>query len=252
VLTLEFLDYDKNLVGTDTITIVSTYGALHFLTDLPAVTVPEAGTALLRVKLDGPPVGNVTATVNRISGDGDLAVTSGGILTFTAANWNIYRTVVFVAAEDPDAANGQATFRLHGIASGPGPTIEDKDVVATEADNDQLVFVTDLPAVMVPEGGTAPFRVKLAAQPLATVTVSVFRLSGDTDIAVQSGGVLQFTTSNWNTYQIVTLAAALDPDTIVGQATIRVQATAGATMPPLDLTAREGELNTAVKQWREY
>jgi len=239
-VTLEFLNYDKNLVGTDSITIIAPPATLHFVTDMTSVTISEGGTALLRLKLDGLPVGATTVTVSRIGGDSDITVTSGGTLIFTPSNWNTYRTVRLAAAEDADAANGQAMIRLHGTALGPLQSIEDKNLTATEADNDELLFVTDVPAATVPEGGSAQLRVKLTAQPLGTVTVSVSRVSGDSDLAVTSGGTLTFTPSNWNIYQAVTLTAAEDPDAANGQATFRVHAI-GLSIADKDAVATEAD-----------
>ncbi|MBM4094414.1 MAG: hypothetical protein FJ276_34150, partial [Planctomycetes bacterium] len=79
-------------------------------------------------------------------------------------------------------------------------------------DKAPVTLVTSASVVSVPEGGTNTFQVKLPAQPAGSVTVAVSRISGDSDITVQSGASLTFTTNNWNTYQTVTLAAANDGD----------------------------------------
>ena len=66
-------------------------------------------------------------------------------------------------------------------------------------------ILTSANAVTVPEGGTANFQVKLNTAPLNPTTVTVSRVSGDTNITVLSGGLLMFNDSNWNTNQTVTL-----------------------------------------------
>ena len=104
-----------------------------------------------------------------------------------------------------------------------------------------LSFVTTTDSVSVPEAGTAEFGVKLSAQPSETVTASVSRVSGDTDISVKAGSMLTFTTSNWSAYQLVTLAATEDADSENGSATIRIHATSGPSVPDKDVTATEGE-----------
>jgi len=221
-----------------------------FVTDLSAVTVPEGGTAQFRVKLNLQTSATVTVSVSRVSGDSDITVQSGGTLTFTTANWDTDQAVTLAAAQDADMSNGQATIRLHTIS---GPSVPDKDVVATESDDDGAVeFVTDIAMVWILEGGTGQFQVKLDRQPATTATVSVSRVSGDSDITVQSGANLTFTTTNWSTYQTVALAAAPDPDTFSGQAIIRVHLVSGATAPDKDVVARELEPSTAVKRWRLY
>ena len=86
-------------------------------------------------------------------------------------------------------------------------------------------------AVSVPEGGTQSFNVRLSTQPSGNVTVSAARTAGDADITVSAGGSRTFTTSNWNTTQSVTLAAAQDADQSPGQATITVSATGYPSVP---------------------
>lgn len=83
---------------------------------------------------------------------------------------------------------------------------------------------TSVDSVTVPEGGTATFGVKLSKAPASTVSVSVSRLSGDTDITVQSGATLSFGPSDYGTFKTVTLAAAQDADTTNGAAVIRCSA----------------------------
>ena len=50
-----------------------------------------------------------------------------------------------------------------------------------------------------------PSRSSSTTAPLNPTTVTVSRVSGDTNITVQSGGLLVFNASNWNTNQTVTL-----------------------------------------------
>ena len=103
------------------------------LTSTNAVTVPEGGTATFQVKLNTAPVSPTTVTVSRVSGDTNISVQSGGSLVFNAGNWNIYQTVTLGATEDADEVNGSAIIRC----SAPG--LANKDVTATEQDNDGVV-----------------------------------------------------------------------------------------------------------------
>jgi hypothetical protein len=204
--------------------------SLNFDTDTDEVSIPEGGTAAFQVKLSAQPSSDVTATISRVSGDSDITVQSGSTLTFTAANWDIYQTVTLEASEDMDAENGEAAIRI----SSPG--IPDKDIKAIEIENDSLNFDTDTDEVSIPEGGTAAFKVKLSAQPSSDVTVTISWVSGDSDIAVQSGSTLTFTAANWDAYQTVTLEASEDSDTVDGDATIRISASG---IPDKDIIASE-------------
>jgi len=65
-------------------------------------------------------------------------------------------------------------------------------------------ILTDKKLVYVPRGGTAVFKVKLAAQPASDTVVSVARVAGIPEITVAAGSSLTFTPGNWDTYQAVT------------------------------------------------
>jgi hypothetical protein len=222
-------------------------GTLFFAVDADTLDVPEAGTAAFHVRLTSQPPGDVQVAVTRAAGDGDITVQSGASFTFTASNWSTDQTVTLAAAADVGVDNGTATILVRAVS---GPAVPDATVVAREADDDQLFFVLDSDTVVVGEGGTAQFRVRLGNRPAASVSVSVSRAGGDTDLVVQAGAALTFTVSNWSSYQAVTLAALDDDDSRDGVATIRVRATAGAVVGDAALVAREddddaGDYNTA-------
>jgi len=107
-----------------------------------------------------------------------------------------------------------------------------------------LIVVTDAATAAVPEGGTAPLGVKLSENPGSAVTVTVARITGDTNITVQAGGTLSFNSTNWNAYQNVTLAAAEDADDIEDSAQIQCS---GPLMRSVLVTVTEidNELNHA-------
>jgi subtilisin family serine protease len=131
---------------------------------------------------------------------------------------------------------GPYTIRVQGfnVAHGPQPYAL---VISGGIQIAPVDFITNTDSILVLEGGTATFQVKLSAQPSATVNASVAWFSGDTDITVQSGSSLTFTTANWNTYQPVTLRAAEDADMDNGTATIRISASGVSNTK--DVTATE-------------
>jgi hypothetical protein len=85
-------------------------------------------------------------------------------------------------------------------------------------------FLLSTRSVMVPEGQTATFTVALAIDPLGTVEVAVAVVSGDPDIAIHSGALLIFDSSNYSQPQRVTVAAAEDEDRLEDVAGIRISA----------------------------
>ncbi|MEO5803236.1 MAG: hypothetical protein ABIR24_06875, partial [Verrucomicrobiota bacterium] len=74
----------------------------------------------------------------------------------------------------------------------------------------------------VGEGSTTNFAVSLAIQPTTNVVVKIARINGDADLDVSAGGVLTFTPANWNVPQTVSILAAVDADTLNGQATFAI------------------------------
>ncbi|MEU8006702.1 glycoside hydrolase family 48 protein [Catellatospora sp. NPDC049111] len=207
-----------------------------------SVSVPEGGTATYAVRLSAQPSSNVTVSTTAGSGDANLTVSSGASLTFTSSNWNTNQIVTLAAAEDSDTSNGTRPFTV--AASG----LTSVTVNATEADNDSVTpqsLVVSSTGVSVPEGGTATYTVRLAAQPSGNVTVTNTAGSGDTSITVSSGASLTFTTSNWSTPQTVTLAAAEDSDTTNGTRPITV---ASSGLTSVTVTATEADNDTTTTQ----
>ncbi|MHC4112359.1 MAG: S8 family serine peptidase, partial [Planctomycetota bacterium] len=92
--------------------------------------------------------------------------------------------------------------------------------------------------VVVPEGSTGSFMVSLGSDPQGPVTVTVSYHSGDADISVLSGGILNFDSNNFNAGQMVELTAAEDEDFINGSAKIVISA---AGFPTAKITAVESD-----------
>ena len=190
---------------------------LQFDVDATLVNVPENSTAVFHVKLNAQPSGDVAVSVSRIGGDSDISIQSGSTLVFSPSDWNLYKTVTLSAAVDADAANGEASIQISA------PYIMSRTILAKELDSDHLNFETDSSSVSISEGGTASFQVRLNLQPSSDITVSIARVSGDSDITVQSGGIVSFTPSDYG-YKTVVLAAAEDTDVLNGSAIIRISA----------------------------
>ncbi|MBI5835025.1 MAG: hypothetical protein HZB16_22200 [Armatimonadetes bacterium] len=92
-------------------------------------------------------------------------------------------------------------------------------MAAAEVDDD-LRLVTSASNLLVPEGGTRPLRVSLNGPPASDVSVTVARLSGDTDL--RASATLVFTPADWYKARVVTVSALDDTDAINGTAALRV------------------------------
>lgn len=181
------------------------------------LTVPEGGTASFGVKLSQKPSSSITVTVSRVNGDSDITVQSGESLIFTPSNWNHNQTVSIKTLADIDTENGEATIRLSAVG------MVNKDITVIEQDTSVLSFITDIEEVEVPKGGNAFFEVKLSHQPSSDVVVTISRSSGNNDIFVKSGNNLNFTTSDWNSYKMVTLRANQNPISTTEEAIIEIK-----------------------------
>ena len=76
--------------------------------------------------------------------------------------------------------------------------------------------------VRVREGGEGRFFVRLSSAPTTTVVVAVARSAGTADLTVTGGATLTFKPSNWNGWQVVTLAAGEDENASDEAATLQL------------------------------
>jgi hypothetical protein len=72
----------------------------------------ENGEGRFFVRLEHAPAAATTVTVSRTSGDASLSVQGAGTLVFTPVNWSAWQPVTISAADDGDADDGEATFRV--------------------------------------------------------------------------------------------------------------------------------------------
>ena len=203
--------------------------------ELSELSVEEGKRETYTAVLAALPGARVTVTVVRESGgDEDLVVTPRTLI-FTTANWDRPRTLTVVAAADADGANGAATFTHTAVGGKYDGTASDVDddmnpakvqLQVTEIDDDPPFVFSD-GDVQVQEGRSAPWTVRLSAQPSERVTVNVTRAQGgDEDLSV-TPATLTFTTADWSVPQTLTVAAAPDDDLAAGEATFVHTASGG-------------------------
>jgi hypothetical protein len=113
--------------------------AKYFLFSTWPFSVLEGGTTTFTVALAEPPSETVEVTVAHYSGDQDITVASGGLLSFDTSNYSVPQTFTLSAAEDIDNLNGIARIRI-------STPILFAEVKVTESDNEPYVgilFVDD-------------------------------------------------------------------------------------------------------------
>lgn len=190
-------------------------------------TVTEGSTRVYKLSLASEPypsTGTVTVGINVPMGTDVTASTDE--LTFTKDDWDTEKPVTLTASEDADAVNDDFTI-THTVSGADytGVSTPTLDVRIEDNDTANLVISeTSIPVTETNADITETYTVKLATQPTANVTVTLSSNNSDVEIDDTS---LDFTTSNWNTAQTVTLTIKADDDAADESATITHTASGG-------------------------
>ena len=223
-----------------------------------SLTPNEGETNTYAVTLNSQPAGPVTITPS-LSGDSGAVSLSPASLTFTTTNWDTVQMVSVTAVEDANDLNETVTVS-HSV-SGYGTIIAADSVTVMVTDNDG---VTVAPTSLTPsEGETNTYILALNSQPAGPVTITP-SLSGDSGAVSLSPASLTFTTTNWDTAQMVSVTAVEDANdlnetvtvshsvsgygaiTAAAPVTVMVTDNDGVTVAPTSLTPSEGEANTYI------
>ena len=186
----------------------------------------DATGASYTVVLTSQPAGDVTIA---ISGHADTDLTLSGttltnnVLTFTDQNWGTAQTVTVTAAEDGDADQDADVTLVHSVSSTADSdydALANQSVTVSITENDAVGVNINPTTLTVTEGDATgvSYTVVLTSQPAGDVTVTVSDHSG-TDLTLSGTGlsgddVLTFTTTTWETAQMVTVKAAEDEDAV--------------------------------------
>ena len=214
---------DGNATKTYTV-VVTRESERELVVSATRLTVDEGGTGTFKVKLASQPDATVTVSVSSPD-TGAVAITGGGSLSFTTANWQTEQTVTLSGVQDSDSRQESISVTL--LASGGGYGGREASVLVTVLDDEapEPGLVLSPTTLTVDEGGSGTFTVKLATQPTAGVTVSV--RSSRNSIATVSPGSLTFTTSNWSNERTVTVNGVEDADFLNESANITLRGSGG-------------------------
>ncbi|MBF2755973.1 MAG: hypothetical protein ISN29_12070, partial [Gammaproteobacteria bacterium AqS3] len=149
-------------------------------------------------------------------------------LTFTTSDWQTAQTVTVSAAQDADFVDDEATIRLTASGGGYDSASRSVMVKVTDDDDASASLTLSTTSLNIAEDGEATFTVRLASEPSAAVKVTLKQPDdSDNDDVTFSPKSLDFTTSNWNMIQTVTVNAEDDEDAVVDTATINLTASGG-------------------------
>lgn len=174
-------------------------------------TTEAGGTAQFTVVLGAEPVSLLTIDLASDNPAEGLADT--GQLMFDNVNWNTPQ-IVTITGQDDLVADGDVAYTIVlDPVSGADPNfagIDPADVSVTNNDN-EVPGVTVNPTsglVTSESGGTASFSIVLNTQPTADVVIS--SLSDTPSEGVAAPASVTFTSSNWDTAQLVTVTGVDD------------------------------------------
>ena len=177
------------------------------------LTIDEGASGIYTVVLATQPDADVTITP---TGTG-LTFTPAS-LTFTTLDWDTAKTITVAVDQDDNLA--AETITITHAVTGYGTITTADSVTVNTTDNDTASVTVNPTMLTVNEESTETYSVVLDYQPESIVTVTIIPPTGS-DVSVTSTHTLTFTTSNWATAQVVTVAAADDDDRTNDSATIR-------------------------------
>ena len=188
-----------------------------------SLTLTEGEAGSYTVKPDSQPYEDLVLSLTT-TGDSDAVTVTPSSLTFTETSWQTSQRVTvngnsFGAATISHGSSGDNKVPAVNVA------VTVKQMAPTVSLSAAASPVDEGSSVMVFEGDSANYMVKLSSQPTAPVTVTITGTSG-TDLSLTASS-LTFTTSTWNTLQTVTVSAAQDDDAVDDMATLTHTATGG-------------------------
>ena len=174
-----------------------------------ALTTEAGGTVTVQVRLTSMPLSTVTVIPS--SSDNDEGQVSPNTLSFTNKNWNTYQTLTITGVDD-NVTDGTQSYQIEFQLSTEDTKYSSLSLSSLSISNkdDEVagVVVGTISGNTTESGGTATFTVKLNSQPEASVAITVS--SSNTDEGTVNPSSLEFSTSNWNTSQTVTVTGVDD------------------------------------------
>ena len=171
--------------------------------------VAEDGSATLTVRLAARPLAPVTVAVS--SDDAGAATVDPVSLTFTAADWEVARTVTVSGVADAGSTDESVVVSLVAASSDGDHEGLTASVAVAVRDNDVAALLVGDASLRVAEDTSTTFEVRLAVQPASDVAVAVS--SGDDTAAAVMPGTLTFTAAAWQVARTVTVSGVADVDT---------------------------------------
>jgi hypothetical protein len=172
-------------------------------------TTEGGGTDTFTVRLNSRPKANVTIQLSTpFTGEVSVSPTT---LTFTPLNFNTPQTVTVRGVDDTVQDGNRSFVIVTSPATSADPQyngLNPSDVAGTNADNETFGYTFTPNFLVVEEGGTTTFTLRLNLAPNAPVRVPISS-SDTTEVRVNTSALI-FTPTNFATPQTVTLTGVDD------------------------------------------
>ena len=219
--------------------------------DTRGVIISQAPTSLnegfgggsYRISLNSQPTDDVTITITMEDSDSDSlddAMLNETSFTFTPSNWNTPQTVRISVVDDDVDDDGESVTFHHGVTGGDYGANNVTAISRTVGigDNDMRgvtvrPMTSALAPLSVPEfiagqelgDNEREYTVVLDSQPTADVTITITK-TGETSLSADLAS-LEFTTTDWEMPQVVTVTAADDDNHASGEEAIFAHSVSG-------------------------
>ncbi len=235
--------YSIKIQATDTGSPVLTYDELFTITVTNANEQPTDIASSNSSVAENQPAGTTVGTLSTTDPDSSNTFTYS-LVTGTGSTDNASFTIssgtLQTAASFDYESKNSYSIRIHSMDQGGLWTEKVFAISVTDVAEQPQGIVLSTNSIVVPEGGTAQFTVKLAAPPVSNVTVAIAKQAGgDVDLSTNIAS-LTFTPSDWNTPKPVTLSAAQDADASNGTAGFLVSST-GLTTQTVTATEQDDD-----------
>lgn len=190
-------NYNGKTINPVTVSVLNKPQAIN-VTPTTGLTTSEAGgTATFNVSLASQPTANVVITLTAAT-PAEATFTGGATtqtLTFTPANFSTAQTVTVVGVDD-DVDDNDQPFTITGTVASSDTdyaSLAFPTVSGTNTDNESTSFTVTPTNVLVNEGATATFNVRINSAPTSPVIVNL--TNSDTSAISISPATLTFTST---------------------------------------------------------
>ena len=193
--------------------VTVSFGAMSY-------TVAEGNPVTVTVTLSEAPGRELTVPITRTNQGASDSDYTGVPASVTFSPTETSQTITFRATQDEEDDGGEKVLLAfgtplpQGVSAGTTAattvTITDDDTAGVSVSRDSLTIA---------EGSSGTYSIVLDSQPTATVTVTINDPTDNTDVTADQAS-LTFSSTDWNTPQLVTVSAAHDNDTDNETATV--------------------------------